>query len=232
MSDNSVPSKACFRCGIEKPRTLEYFVKKSRNKDGMDNICRECDRIYKREFAQKQRMTIPGFRELEASRLKQSRDHHRQEYNEAQRMYYAEWIERPGNREHKNVRQRSSRNLRIAKPGYSEYLSKLSLAYYHLRAQSPEYRRQRSVLAHKRRTRIANSTEHYTYEDEKLQFKSQKGLCWWCGKPLDRNKYDVDHITPVSRGGSNSARNIVIAHPTCNKRKHNKMAWEWIGRLI
>lgn len=232
MATNSIPQRRCIHCKIEKPRTLEYFGVERRKKDGMSYVCKECLRIEARERAQKRRQD-PEYRELENARVKNSRDKDRAKYNETQREYYAEWIERPGKRDAKNNRQRHNHQIRcIHVVGYRERLSKLSLAYHHKRKVDIEYRRQKSALKHKRRSLIDKSVEHFTYQDEVAQYVMQKGKCWWCGKPVAQDEYEVDHITPISRGRSNSPRNIVIAHVRCNRSKSNKMAWEWVGRLI
>jgi 5-methylcytosine-specific restriction endonuclease McrA len=47
---------------------------------------------------------------------------------------------------------------------------------------------------------------------------------------------ETDHVTPLSRGGDNSPRNLILTHSQCNREKHNKMLrehWDWrfkIGR--
>jgi|GEM_PF-2381950 len=44
------------------------------------------------------------------------------------------------------------------------------------------------------------------------------GKCVKCGS---REKLEYDHIVPVSRGGSNTARNIELLCETCNRKKSN-----------
>lgn len=75
-----------------------------------------------------------------------------------------------------------------------------------------------------------NAEGEYTADDIMLQYKSQNGKCWWCGKKL--RKYHIDHRIPVSREGTHYPGNIVISCPHCNLTKNNKMPWEWIGRLL
>lgn len=50
----------------------------------------------------------------------------------------------------------------------------------------------------------------------------QEGRCYLCTAPLDRNKINVDHKTPVSQGGSNDEENLGLTCATCNKEKHGK----------
>lgn len=45
---------------------------------------------------------------------------------------------------------------------------------------------------------------------------AQDGLCAYCKEPWGDNP-TVDHIVPLSRGGANSAKNLVIACGDCNE---------------
>lgn len=44
-------------------------------------------------------------------------------------------------------------------------------------------------------------------------------VCYYCGIPLNRHNATVDHVVPLSRGGSNGKRNKVFACRTCNEEK-------------
>ena len=55
---------------------------------------------------------------------------------------------------------------------------------------------------------------------EKL-IKLQSGKCICCGQPLGSD-YHLDHINPLSRGGSNTDDNIQLLRKTCNLQKHAK----------
>lgn len=89
----------------------------------------------------------------------------------------------------------------------------------------------KSAYKAKRRAQIKENGGTFTVADVKLQYKSQKGRCWWCNKEVG-DKYHIDHLTPLSRGGSNSPNNIVIACETCNLSRNNKMPHEWNGKLL
>lgn len=48
-------------------------------------------------------------------------------------------------------------------------------------------------------------------------------ICGICGKPIEfGDKYEIDHIYPVSRGGSNSLGNLQVVHKNCNRIKGGK----------
>lgn len=88
------------------------------------------------------------------------------------------------------------------------------------------------AIARNRRARKRAAEGTHTAADVEAQLKRQKGHCYYCGVKLD--KYHVDHVIPLSRGGSNSPDNLVIACPSCNLSKSDKMPHEWgeSGRLL
>lgn len=50
-------------------------------------------------------------------------------------------------------------------------------------------------------------------------------FCRYCWRPcLD---IQIDHIHPISRGGSNDIRNLCVSCPTCNGSKGAKTWFEW-----
>lgn len=87
-----------------------------------------------------------------------------------------------------------------------------------------------------RRARKRGNGGTHTAADIELVRKGQtnrkgKLICWWCDEPIE-GAYHIDHRIPLSRGGTNDAGNLCLAHPTCNVKKHNKLPSEYNGRLI
>lgn len=65
-------------------------------------------------------------------------------------------------------------------------------------------------------------TESY----KKLRVKllvAQNFLCAYCLTDLRGKKANIEHIIPVSKGGSNKQKNLVMACPECNKYKNDKL---------
>ena len=58
----------------------------------------------------------------------------------------------------------------------------------------------------------------------------QHGHCYWCGSKVGQHCH-VDHVIPLSKGGSNGPENIVISCVACNLRKYDKLPQEFGDRL-
>lgn len=64
-------------------------------------------------------------------------------------------------------------------------------------------------------------------------FEQQNGLCYWCKLSLD-NKFDVDHIVPITKGGETELNNLCASHPYCNRSKGIKSGYglyKWTKRI-
>jgi 5-methylcytosine-specific restriction endonuclease McrA len=63
--------------------------------------------------------------------------------------------------------------------------------------------------------------------------KMQRGRCAYCRQQLD--EYHVDHIVPLSRGGTNRSANLQLTCSRCNRQKGAKDPVEFsqsIGLLV
>lgn len=249
---DTTPQKTCTKCGETKPATTEYFYR-MKTRDGLRPDCKDC-------FNRKQRAYNAANKERVAERKRAYREANQERYAEYNRDYYAanrdiaiERVRRWGiaNREQKRKNQRAwdeknrepnrarRRAYRVANPEreaeYSrnyyiknkEIMADRQRAYL---AKNPEKARQRVSI---RRARRLQAEGAYTIADTQAQYERQKGRCYWCNVKVG-NTYDVDHIVPLSRGGTNWPENIVIACPSCNRSRGDKLPHEWPqgGRLL
>jgi 5-methylcytosine-specific restriction endonuclease McrA len=80
----------------------------------------------------------------------------------------------------------------------------------------------------RRRALIAASPDHFTSKDLRAKYTAQEGRCVYCGTDLDGVAFHVDHIQPLSRGGSNGPGNIQITCPPCNLSKNARSHEEFL----
>lgn len=126
-------------------------------------------------------------------------------------------VSRKWSQDNPNQKRLNRRNWQRSHPEYNRSRMK----QWH--KKHPEDARQR---VHKRKSILACASGSHTKEDIQFKYDQQLGLCAYCGCELDE-KYHVDHIRPLSRGGSNDASNLAIACPHCNTSKGNKLLSEW-----
>jgi 5-methylcytosine-specific restriction endonuclease McrA len=75
-------------------------------------------------------------------------------------------------------------------------------------------------LQRERRARIHSATGTHDKNDIIAIYKAQSAKCAYCQKSIER-AYEVDHIIPLSRGGTNDRTNIQLVCRHCNRMKYN-----------
>lgn len=60
--------------------------------------------------------------------------------------------------------------------------------------------------------------------DIRFIFRRQYGYCAYCDRSLE-NGFEIDHVIPLSKGGSNWRHNLALACADCNRRKKDKLGW-------
>lgn len=77
--------------------------------------------------------------------------------------------------------------------------------------------------------RLGYQMYHSLSENNNLQilWNKQKGKCLQCKTPITmETDWDVHHIVPKSKGGSNRNSNLMMLHINCHKQVHNNKRFE------
>lgn len=95
-------------------------------------------------------------------------------------------------------------------------------------AYASEYARQNPHVAQaarrKRKSLLATAGIFEVTGSQWLrELRRHAGKCAYCGKPGTT----MDHVIPVSRGGTHSVGNLVPACGSCNSSKHHRTVMEW-----
>lgn len=88
------------------------------------------------------------------------------------------------------------------------------------------------------RSRIRDNHERrapgfHTGEDKAAILDLQQWQCHFCGNALSHGRYEWDHLTPLSAGGSAWPGNMAAVCTGCNADKHNrsdKQYWALLGK--
>lgn len=100
--------------------------------------------------------------------------------------------------------------------------------------QKPEQKERAKAALAKRRALKAAAGGSFTQGDIERIRRLQRDRCAICRKKLTRD-YHIDHITPISRGGSSYPANLQLLCPPCNHRKHARDPIDYmqsLGRLL
>jgi HNH endonuclease len=115
-----------------------------------------------------------------------------------------------------------------------EWLLENKRQYY----KTPHGRLIDRIHRHKRRAQKLGAGGSYTHAQIQDQLKRQKYKCYWNHEKFEKKDgryiYHIDHIVPLAKGGTNDIDNVVLACPTCNLRKSDKLLHEFpdFGRLL
>lgn len=208
-------TKWCNRCGEEKPLTA--FGKQKLGWLGRRAVCNSCRRdeyaANREAVRQQQRAYYQANRERIIAKVCGWQQEHREERLVYLRRYQAD------NREQILAKQAEYR---------AANRELLSLKAGEWAKANPERRRTSNRL---RKYRLRGADGSHTFDDLQTKYREQNGLCYWCEIPLGE-RYEVDHIVPISRGGGNGPGNICCSCEFCNRSKANKMPWEFADRLF
>jgi 5-methylcytosine-specific restriction endonuclease McrA len=216
MSDiilQDVPQKRCSACKRFLPATNDFFHRASTRKYGLNCYCKQC--------CSEQHQSIERQKRVHAYRQ-------RDDVKEKDRLAQRERRKLPEVKERQRIRDEARR----ADPEYrAKEQMRSRMRYY-----QPGGKEKALAKVHVRRARKVQVGGDYDAADIKRLFSQQKRKCYYCKKKLgvNRRSYHIDHIVPLSRGGSNDISNLVVACPSCNLKKGNKLPHEWPegGRLL
>lgn len=194
--------KLCRGCGQTKEDS--EFPKNSASPDGLHSRCKECRRKKTLEWASR-----PENKQREKERL--DRD-----YAERREVLLARRKERYQN----NKDVELARNKRWSDANREHHRS-INREWSKRNVEAA-----RALVARRRSVKL-KAEGRYSKDDVLKMFVDQEKKCAECGCDLDAAGYNIDHIIPLTRGGSNWPDNLQLLCPPCNKSKGAKLPHEW-----
>lgn len=113
-------------------------------------------------------------------------------------------------------------------------------------SQSCVNRRENRLKELRKRKARMNGKIDYSITIEKI-IQKEKNVCYLCGSQCDSNDFTIDdrgsfivgksypsieHVQPISKGGTHTWDNVKLAHHYCNSIKNDKKIIEDTGQLV
>lgn len=201
--------KACSKCGEAK--ALEDFNTHPQTRDRRQSRCKECEREAARQW-----------RRNNAERARETAKAWAKANSEKKREMHRAWYEAHIDQMRSERRERA-RARRAIDPDLSRQMeASAARARYHGDLEKArEISRENSARRRARRLAVPVGPI-----DADLLWAMQEGICPLCTFPIDDQlrrpnpfSKSLDHIIPLSKGGSHSQDNVQWTHLRCNLSK-------------
>ena len=195
--------KVCNKCGRELP--VEQFSKCERNKDGLQNKCKECNRQYHEEHKEEKQQYQRQYNQENKEKIQQYRQEHKEEIQQYQQQYDKQYYQEH-KQENKEKRQQYYKQYKQTPQGQVAYFNAYAKRRKHEEAQGNGITKEQWL--------------------EMMQFFDFK--CAYSGVLVNtKNNRSIDHIIPLAKGGEHEVWNCVPMDKSLNTSKRDKDMLEW-----
>jgi 5-methylcytosine-specific restriction endonuclease McrA len=232
MTDDIVTEKTCNRCGELKP--LTGFYRQHTAKDGHAATCKPCKKLPSsarrygaKKYDEQGNKWCPSCRSYKPltgfGLLKSRVDGHKPKCRACEAATARTRAAKDPTKRREAVKRYRLRHL-------EEMKERRRRDYEENKEREREWHRRycernrgiQQIRRSKRRARILANGDSLTLE-EWNEIQARWGhACLCCGRCAPEIKLTVDHVLPLSKGGSNAAHNIQPLCGSCNSRKKDK----------
>jgi len=211
--------KTCSKCEIEKPHS--EFHKRSGRASGLQSHCKDCQKVYAKTHKEAANARAIKYRQAHPDRVRegnrawsQANRERRQEYNHKYNLEHQDDLK-------KYKREYHQANKHVHKAYYQANKEMYSARTKRWRHENPERNRELANMRfHRQRTNGPIDKDISLSRIRERCFD----VCGICGiGEMLGDKWSIDHIIPVSKGGPHTWNNVQLAHLSCNVRKNATM---------
>ncbi len=213
------------------PATSDYFNKDKYRNDGFKIYCRHCDKKRTKDWRDKtpdhQREYSRQYRIDNADRIRDSKRDYRLRNHDTILAKHREY-----NRVHRDRMIQSKQDYKQRHPEQYRLQIKESGQRFHKR-----HPQKRQIIVLERRARRWGAVSDFTLETWFRCLNYFDWKCAVCERDIKSPLYiaSPDHWIPLSKGGANTALNIVpLCHGAngCNNHKAAKLPFEWLSEEL
>lgn len=262
MLNDTPLTRICSKCEQEFPLTAEYFHRGKACKYGFKSECKECIKQKRKQYyedhqeciKQKSKQYYEDHKDEEKQRSKQYQDAHKDEKKQRNKQYQEVHKDelKQQRKQYNEARKQCYKDL------YEAHKDELNQRYkqyyeshkYEISQRKKQYnsteqgRLLHRIALSKRRSLKRSVPGQLTSTQIQQKLKAQKYRCYYAScnhakfkKENGKYVYHMDHTIPLSRsdyGPRNDVNYVVLACPSCNLRKNDKLPHEWLegGRLF
>jgi hypothetical protein len=216
-------TKICTKCKKEYPRTDKYFVKATKNKDGLDYWCKKCKCEHRKI---KSNIKSPkALDDTSETKLNMSSEEYRKNYYEKNKEKILKTV-KEYQRNNKN-KIKARRKIYLEKNREKTNITRREYNKNHKeikRLWQQKNKDKVNVQKQARRTNKNNLPSNLTikqWKEIKIKFNNK---CAYCGQELPLSQ---DHFIPLSKGGEYTVNNIIPSCKSCNCSKNNSDFFKW-----
>ena len=225
-------TKICPTCGIEKPATTEYFMRRPSIPSGFKSRCKACEKEYRQENKERMADYQKQYRTNNKDRLAKTsklyREKNKERIAESKKQYYEQCYRERNLEYQKKYREINREKLNE----YDRHRNK----YQAGRAESTASAIKRwqknntgktRIFGQRRRAKqkkVLSTLTEWQWEQAKEYFNQK---CAYCGK---KRKLHQEHFIPLASQGEYTVSNILPSCQKCNSRKSTKDFFEWYPR--
>lgn len=208
--------KQCGKCKVTKPRA--DFSLQTASRDGLFPYCKPCqrarDRVYSAVHREERRAYNAKWRAEHPDEVRENNRKWRDANRERVKAYHQKLYE--GNGEAMRAA------IKAWADAHPEIIRARNAANRALARAHPEVLRACNAARSARAVGVTDG--HVTAEELRTLWLHYEQRCAYCGAS---EELTLDHVMPISRGGSNSIDNCVPACWPCNSSKNDRTYLEW-----
>lgn len=215
----NMKTKKCPKCGEIKE--IEEFYKNNSRKDGFSSYCKICSNENHSKYVEDNKEKL---REYDKKQYWKSPDKHRENRRKSN-IVNTESI-----KEKREIYYKNNKDMILQKN--HEYYNK-NKAYVNLRNKKYYCNNKDKFIfkARERKNKLREVSDGSITEKSLYKiYELQKHKCAYCDCNLEESGKHLDHIIPISKGGSHTLNNVHYVCPTCNLSKNNKTEEEWLKK--